>query len=70
MERFHIVETLRKTNWVVGGRDGAAALLGLPRTTLISRMRKMGISRTLCSCPHRPSSCPEPVAKKAMYAAV
>ena len=45
MERSHIMETLRKTNWVVGGRAGAAARLGLPRTTLISRMRKLGISR-------------------------
>ena len=45
MERSHITDTLRKTNWVVGGRAGAAARLGLPRTTLISRMRKLGISR-------------------------
>jgi len=45
VERVHIAETLRKTNWVVGGRTGAAARLGLPRTTLISRMRKLGISR-------------------------
>jgi formate hydrogenlyase transcriptional activator len=45
MERVYIADTLRKTNWVVGGRDGAAARLGLPRTTLISRMRKLGISR-------------------------
>ena len=45
MERSHIKDTLRKTNWVVGGRAGAAAKLGLPRTTLISRMRKLGISR-------------------------
>ena len=45
MERSHITDTLRKTNWVVGGRAGAAAKLGLPRTTLISRMRKLGISR-------------------------
>ena len=45
MERSHIKDTLRKTNWVVGGRAGAAARLGLPRTTLISRMRKLGISR-------------------------
>ncbi len=44
-ERAHIVATLRETNWVVGGRSGAAARLGLPRTTLISRMRKLGISR-------------------------
>ncbi len=45
MEREHITETLQKTNWIVGGRAGAAARLGLPRTTLISRMRKLGISR-------------------------
>jgi transcriptional regulator with GAF, ATPase, and Fis domain len=45
MERSYIEETLRKTNWVVGGRAGAAAKLGMPRTTLISRMRKLGISR-------------------------
>jgi formate hydrogenlyase transcriptional activator len=46
-ERFHITETLESTNWVVGGRGGAAAKLGLPRTTLIARMRKLGISRSL-----------------------
>ncbi len=45
VERVYISETLRKTNWVVGGRSGAAAKLGLPRTTLISRMRKLGIFR-------------------------
>jgi len=45
MERVHISETLEKTNWVVGGSAGAAAQLGLPRTTLIARMRKLGISR-------------------------
>ncbi len=43
-ERAHILGILRETNWVVGGRDGAAARLGLPRTTLISRMQKLGIS--------------------------
>jgi transcriptional regulator with GAF, ATPase, and Fis domain len=45
MERVYIRETLQKTNWIVGGRTGAAAKLGLPRTTLIARMRKLGISR-------------------------
>jgi formate hydrogenlyase transcriptional activator len=44
-ERNFITETLERTNWVVGGREGAAAQLGLPRTTLIARMRKLGISR-------------------------
>jgi transcriptional regulator with GAF, ATPase, and Fis domain len=43
-ERAHIVGILKETNWVVGGRDGATARLGLPRTTLISRMQKLGIS--------------------------
>jgi formate hydrogenlyase transcriptional activator len=44
-ERAHIVAVLREANWVVGGRNGAAARLGLPRTTLIARMQKLGISR-------------------------
>jgi transcriptional regulator with GAF, ATPase, and Fis domain len=43
-ERAHILGILNETNWIVGGRDGAAARLGLPRTTLISRMQKLGIS--------------------------
>jgi formate hydrogenlyase transcriptional activator len=45
LERRCITETLSRTNWVVGGQNGAAAQLGLPRTTLIARMRKHGISR-------------------------
>jgi formate hydrogenlyase transcriptional activator len=44
-ERAHIIGMLGETNWVVGGRNGAAARLGLPRTTLIARMQKLGISR-------------------------
>jgi formate hydrogenlyase transcriptional activator len=42
-ERAHITATLRDTNWVVGGPHGAAAQLGLPRTTLIARMQRLGI---------------------------
>ena len=42
-ERDHILETLQQTGGVVGGANGAAARLDLPRTTLISRMRKLGI---------------------------
>ena len=45
-ERAHITATLRETNWVVGGRDGAAVRLGLPRTTLLARMQRLGISRS------------------------
>ena len=43
-ERAHITAILRETNWVVGGPSGAAAQLGLPRTTLIARMQRLGIS--------------------------
>jgi formate hydrogenlyase transcriptional activator len=43
VERAHITETLRATNWVVGGRRGAAAKLGLARTTLIGMMQRLGI---------------------------
>jgi formate hydrogenlyase transcriptional activator len=43
-ERAHIMATLRETNWVVGGTGGAAARLGLPRTSLIARMQKLGLS--------------------------
>ena len=41
--REHILETLNQTNWLIGGQDGAANRLGLPRTTLIYKMRKLGI---------------------------
>ena len=43
-ERSHITATLQATNWVVGGPNGAAARLGLPRTTLMARMERLGIS--------------------------
>jgi transcriptional regulator with GAF, ATPase, and Fis domain len=43
-ERAHITATLRETNWVVGGPRGAAAQLGLPRTTLMAKMERLGIS--------------------------
>jgi formate hydrogenlyase transcriptional activator len=45
VEQEHIVATLQATNWVLGGWDGAAARLGLSRTTLISRMQRLGIAR-------------------------
>jgi formate hydrogenlyase transcriptional activator len=43
--RAHIKAMLGETNWVVGGPNGAAARLGMHRTTLIARMQKLGISR-------------------------
>jgi len=44
LERQHIVSILKDTRGVVGGANGAAALLGVPRQTLQYRMRKYGIS--------------------------
>jgi formate hydrogenlyase transcriptional activator len=46
-ERDHILKALEDSNWVVGGKSGAAARLGLARTTLISKMRKCGLSREM-----------------------
>jgi transcriptional regulator with GAF, ATPase, and Fis domain len=42
-DREHILETLNQANWLIGGQGGAANRLGLPRTTLIYKMRKLGI---------------------------
>lgn len=44
-ERCLILQTLEEVRWVIGGPKGAAAKLGLKRTTLIHKMQKLGISR-------------------------
>ena len=44
-ERRLILKTLETVGWVIGGTNGAAAALGLNRSTLINRMRKLGITR-------------------------
>jgi formate hydrogenlyase transcriptional activator len=44
-EREHISRALSETNWVIGGPSGAAARLGMKRTTLQSLMRRLGIAR-------------------------
>jgi formate hydrogenlyase transcriptional activator len=44
-ERDHILATLKETRWVVSGARGAAARLGMNRSTLQFRMRKLGIVR-------------------------
>ena len=44
-QRKHILTVLDETNWVLGGENGAAARLGMKRSTLQFRMRKLGISR-------------------------
>jgi formate hydrogenlyase transcriptional activator len=45
-EREHILKALEHTGWVVAGRNGAAARLGIKRSTLYFKMQKLGISRT------------------------
>jgi formate hydrogenlyase transcriptional activator len=44
-DRQHIITALERTNWVLGGPNGAAARLGMKRSTLQFRMRKLGIVR-------------------------
>jgi formate hydrogenlyase transcriptional activator len=44
-EREHILHALKDTNWVIGGPQGAAARLGMKRTTLHSLVKRLGISR-------------------------
>jgi formate hydrogenlyase transcriptional activator len=46
-ERAHITAILDRTKWVIGGANGAAAQLGLPRTTLLARMQRLGISSSV-----------------------
>ncbi len=45
VERDHIVRALDASNWVVGGRSGAAERLGMKRTSLVYKMQKLGIRR-------------------------
>jgi formate hydrogenlyase transcriptional activator len=45
VERDHIIRALEASNWVVGGRNGAAERLGMKRTSLVYRMQKLGIRR-------------------------
>jgi formate hydrogenlyase transcriptional activator len=55
-ERLHILDTLQQTDGLVGGRNGAAARLGVPRTTLISKMKRLGILSTVSPNLKRSSS--------------
>jgi formate hydrogenlyase transcriptional activator len=56
--RDYILEVLEQCRWMIGGRGGAAERLGLPRTTLIYKMRKLGIEAR--RSPRRRSPAPEP----------
>jgi transcriptional regulator of acetoin/glycerol metabolism len=46
IERRHIVAALERTGWRIAGRGGAAEVLALNRTTLLSKMKKLGITRS------------------------
>jgi formate hydrogenlyase transcriptional activator len=49
VERDHILYALEASKWVIGGRNGAAERLGMKRTSLVYRMKKLRISRPLAS---------------------
>src|SRR5215469_4249131 len=49
VERDHILHALQASNWVIGGRNGAAERLGMKRTSLVYRMKKLRIRRPLAS---------------------
>jgi formate hydrogenlyase transcriptional activator len=53
VERDHILRALEATDWVVGGRNGAAARLGMKRTSLAYRMKKLRIRRPEASARKR-----------------
>jgi len=44
-ERANLLAALEKTSWKIRGTDGAAELIGLKPTTLLSRMKRMGLQR-------------------------
>ena len=45
VERDYIIKVLETTNWKIRGKNGAAEILGMPPTTLESRMKKRNIKR-------------------------
>ncbi len=55
--RNHILRTLDEVNWVVGGPHGAASRLGVPRTTLITKMRRLGIPPSRDQARARKAAC-------------
>ncbi|MBI5064220.1 MAG: Fis family transcriptional regulator, partial [Desulfatitalea sp.] len=50
-ERRHILSVLKQTGWRLSGPGGAADILGLKRTTLHSKMKKLGIRRSPLGMP-------------------
>jgi len=53
VERDHILRALEASDWVIGGRNGAAERLGMKRTSLVYRMKKLRISRPAAVQPKR-----------------
>jgi formate hydrogenlyase transcriptional activator len=51
VERNHILRTLKETRWILSGPSGAASRLGLNRSSLYFRMKKLGIARSVDSYP-------------------
>jgi DNA-binding NtrC family response regulator len=45
VERAHILSVLKKTGWRISGKGGTAEILGMKRTTLNSKMKKLGLQR-------------------------
>jgi len=68
VERQRILEALQESGAVIGGRHGAAARLGLKRTTLLSKMQKLGIARNTNYTPldrkEAPKDLSQPVKRK------
>jgi formate hydrogenlyase transcriptional activator len=50
VQRNHILRTLKETRWILSGPSGAASRLGLNRSTLYFRMKKLGVARSVDSC--------------------
>ena len=63
VERDHIVHVLDETGWQIGGPSGAARYLGIPRTTLISKMKRLGIQHRRSSRISEAGRASEPVAQ-------
>ncbi len=63
--RNHILQTLDEVRWVIGGRHGSATRLGVPRTTLISKMRRLGIGAARAECAAWGATIPEAFATAA-----
>ena len=68
-EREHIRATLRESNWVVGGPRGAAAKLGLARTTLMAMMERLGIRRDELETgpPKQPCLAPQDTSRESVF---